>query len=98
MKPGKNDIPIKIKISGKQLSELQKHTYHMCEAFGLDRKIENYKGSRPISLYSWDLDCLIAVLDIVLDDEKQYPNKEDVGYAKLHELYMNLKKVYEEIS
>ena len=51
MKPGKSDIPIKRKISGRQLEELQKHTWQMCEAFGLDRKIENYKGTRPISFY-----------------------------------------------
>jgi hypothetical protein len=25
----------------------------MAEAFGLDRKIENYKGTRPITLYRW---------------------------------------------
>ena len=49
MKPGKNDIPVKLKISGRQLKELQKHTWQMCEAFGLDGKIENYKGTRPIS-------------------------------------------------
>ena len=44
MKPGKNDIPVKVKISGRQLTELQKHTWQMCEAFGLDHKIDNYKG------------------------------------------------------
>jgi len=42
MKPGKRDIPIKIKISGRQLSELQEHTWKMIEAFGLDTKIDNY--------------------------------------------------------
>ena len=96
MKPGKNDIPVKLKISGKQLQELQKHTWQMCEAFGLDRKIENYKGTRPISLYSWDLDCIIDVLYMALDDEKEYPDKKDEGYKQLYELYVNLKKAYKE--
>ncbi len=45
MKPGKRDIPVKIKISGRQLSELQRHTWHMIEAFGLDSKIDNVKAS-----------------------------------------------------
>ena len=94
MKPGKNDIPIKRKISGRQLVELQKHTWQMCEAFGLDRKIENYKGTRPISFYRWDLDCILDVLDMVLNDEKEYPDKKDEGYVKLYELYMDLKKAY----
>lgn len=96
MKPGKNDIPIERKISGRQLEELQKQTWQMCEAFGLDRKIENYKGTRPISFYRWDLDCILDVLDMALDDEKEYPDKKDEGYIKLYELYVDLKKAYKE--
>jgi transcription elongation factor Elf1 len=76
MKPVKNDVPIKVKISGRQLTELQKHALQMCEAFGLDRKIENYKGTRPISLYSWDLDCILDVLSMALDDEKDIQTKK----------------------
>lgn len=96
MKPGKNDIPIKVKISGRQLEELQKHTGAMCEAFGLDNKIANYKGVRPIKLYSWDLDCILSVLEIVLKDEREYPDKEDEGYLKLQELYLELKQADKE--
>ena len=66
----------------------------MCEAFGLDRKVENYKGTRPLALYSWDLDCILAVLDVALDDEKEYPDKKDEGYIKLQALYVDLKKAY----
>ena len=68
----------------------------MCEAFGLDRKIENYKGTRPISFYRWDLDCILDVLDMALDDEKEYPDKKDEGYIQLYELYVDLKKAYKE--
>jgi len=96
MKPGKHDISIKRKISGRQLEELQKHTCQMCEAFGLDIKIEKYKGSRPISFYRWDLECILDVLDMVLNDEKEYPDKKDEGYIKLYELYIDLKKTYNE--
>ena len=87
MKPGKNDIPIKREISGRQLKELQKHTWYMCEAFGLDRKIEKYKGTKPISFYSWDLDYILDVLDMTLNDE---------GFLRLHDLYVDLKKAYKE--
>ena len=97
MKPGKNDIPVKVKISGRQLSELQRHTWQMCEAFGLDRKIENYKGTRQISLYSLDLDCLIDVLWLALEDKKEYPDKEDEGYIQLHDLYIYLKNAHKEV-
>lgn len=96
MKPGKKDIAVQIKISGRQLEELQKHTWLMCEAFGLDTKIGNYKGVRPISFYSWDLDCLLTVLKLTLNDAKAYPDKEDVGYKKLHELYDDLKRLDKE--
>jgi hypothetical protein len=91
MKLGKKDIPIKIKICGTKLYELQKYTYQMCEAFGLDRKIENYKGTRPITLYSWDLDCLIDILSMVLRDEKEYPDKNTDEYIELNNLYIDLK-------
>ena len=97
MKPGKNDIPVKVTISGRQLTELQKHTWQMCEAFGLDHKIDNYKGIKPISLYSWDLDCIIDVLWLALDDEKEYPDKNDEGYRLLQELYVFLKKAHKEV-
>ncbi len=78
------------------MKELQKHAWQMCEAFGLDSKIEKYKGIRPISFYSWDLDCILDVLDMALDDEKEYPDKNDEGYIKLYELYLDLKKAYKE--
>lgn len=95
MKPGKNDIPVKIKISGTQLDELKKHSWYMVEAFGLDSKVRNYKGIKPISFYSWDLDCILDVLDMVLNDKKEYPDQEDEGYIKLKELYVHLKNEYQ---
>jgi len=70
----------------------------MIEAFGLDSRIDNYKGVRPISLYSWDLDCILDVLSTVLDDENEYPDKEDEGYLKLHELYVKLRKADKEVN
>lgn len=95
MKPGKNDVPVKVKISGLQLDEFQKHSPHMIEAFGLDTRVDNYKGKRSISFYSWDLDCILDVLEMVLNDEEEYPNKKDEGYLKLQELYIHLKSEYQ---
>lgn len=96
MKPGKNDIPVRIKISGMQLTQLQRHSIHMIEAYGLDSKIENYKGTRPISLYSWDLDCILDIVSMMLDDELEYPDKADEGYVALSQLYERLKTAYKE--
>ena len=94
MKPGKGDIKIHIRISGIQLNELQKYTGDMCEAYGLDAKIERYKGTRPISLYRWDLDCILDVLDMALADRANYPNQDSPNYLELNALRAGLKQEY----
>ncbi len=96
MKPGKSDPRIRVKISGLQLTELQEHTGAMCEAFGLDRKIEHYKGTRPITLYHWDIECLLDILNWVLNDRKRYPDQEAPEYIALHELHLRLKDLYKQ--
>lgn len=68
MRPGRKDKTYYVLISDQELVELKKYTYAMAEAYGLDTKIGRYKGTRPIGLWSWDLDCLEAVLDNVLQD------------------------------
>ena len=75
MKPRSRDIKINILISGDELTELKRHAWMMVEAFGLDSRIENYKGTRPIGFYRWDLECLIDTIDCALDDKKE------LGYA-----------------
>ena len=70
MKPLLGDHRHKLLISGDELDELKKHAYSMAEAYGLDRKIESYVGTRPITLYRWDLECLMDVIDLALKDAK----------------------------
>ena len=53
----------------------------MTEEFGLDRRIKNYQGKRPIGFYSWDLDCLPCIED-TLKDEREYPYKNTSGYSE----------------
>ncbi|WP_244148942.1 hypothetical protein [Desulfonatronum thioautotrophicum] len=84
-----------ILITGEELHQLRRHSYQMAEAFGLDRRIENYQGKRPIGLHSWDFDCLLAVIQCALEDERFYPDKEDLGYKALMNLYERLKKEYQ---
>ena len=95
MKPGSKDKKLQILISGIELSELQRHTSLMAEAYGLDRRIDNYKGKHPIGLYRWDLDCLIDVIDIALDDPIEYPDKSSEGYKALEMLHIRLKDEYQ---
>jgi len=63
LKPGKNDIQVHIKFDADELELLQENTYQMAEAFGLDERIENLTGKRKVGFYSWDLDCLEAVIE-----------------------------------
>ena len=93
MKPGSKDKRHKILITGPELEELQKFTWLMAEAFGLDRRIENYKGKRPIGFYRWDLDCLVDVTESVLADTKEYPDKSGPDYAAMNQLCDRLKRL-----
>jgi hypothetical protein len=94
LKPGSKDKKLQILISGEELSELQRHTWQMAEAFGLDRRIENYQGKRPIGLFSWDFDCLLAVIEDASDDPKEYPDKSEPEYKALKSLFIRLKGEY----
>ena len=70
MKPGPSDVKLAILITGDELHELKRFTIDLVEAFGLDRRIEAYSGKRPIGFHSWDIDCLLAVLDNALKDQR----------------------------
>jgi hypothetical protein len=69
----------------------------MAEAYGLDRKIENYKGTRPLTLYRWDLDCLLDVIDVALRDERHYPSRSAPGYLALKRLGERLRREYDAV-
>ena len=81
-------------IPSQELTELKRHTWLMDEAFGLGSRIENYKGTRPIGLYRWDLECLVDAAEYALNDPKEYPNKSDSGYRSLLKLHNRLKEIY----
>jgi hypothetical protein len=84
-------------ITGDELRELKRHTGAMAEAFGLDRKIDNYKGSRPITLYRWDLECLMDVIGLGLKDERDYPDKSSAAYLALKSLGDRLHHEYDSV-
>ena len=97
MKPLPGDHRHKLLISGAELRELKKHTYSMAEAFGLDRKIENYQGTRPLTLYRWDLECLMDVIDLALMDERDYPDHSSPEYQALKRLGERLHQEYDSV-
>lgn len=77
-----------------ELIELKKFTYHLCECYGLDDRIERYKGTRPIALYRWDFECLLMGIELALDDEREYPTKNEQGYHHLRKLFERTKEVF----
>jgi hypothetical protein len=95
IKPGKRDIKVNILITGQELDELKKHIWAMAESFGLDNRLSRYQGKRPIGLYQWDFECLMAVFSMALDDPKEYPSKDSPEYHTLNNLYIRLKNEYE---
>ena len=96
MKIGKYDRKIPVLITGLELDELQRHTWMMAESFGLDRRIENYQGKRPIGLYRWDIECLLEVMNPTLEDQKYYPSKTSKEYLALAALRDRLKQIEKE--
>ncbi|MGC9260698.1 MAG: hypothetical protein ACP5I8_11580 [Phycisphaerae bacterium] len=97
MKPGPKDHRHHIRITGDELRELKKFTGLMAEAFGLDRKIEKYAGTRPITLYRWDIECLMDVTSMALDDPEAYPDKSAQEYQALARLDARLRAEYEAV-
>jgi hypothetical protein len=85
-----------IRISGRELEELQGCTGDMAEAFGLDRRIDNYLGKRPIGFYRWDLECLLCAIEFGLKDTRKYPDMNDPGYLALRKLYGRIQLLYDE--
>ncbi len=58
----------------------------IAEAFGLDRRIANYQGVRPIGLYRWDIECLVDVIDSALKDPEYYSTHDSPEYQALKNL------------
>lgn len=96
MKIGKYDRKVNILITGLELEELQRFTWMMAESFGLDRRLGNYQGRRPIGLYRWDIECLVDVINPTLEDQKYYPSKTSKGYLALAALRDRLKQIEKE--
>ena len=97
IKPGSGDRKASILITGVELDELQRFDWMMAETFGLDRRIINYKGMRPIGLYRWDIECLVDVINSVLEDPEYYPNHDSTRCLAIKNQRDRLQEAYEDI-
>ena len=92
MKPASGERKRYILINGLELNELHRFDWLMAESYGLDRRIANYKGTRPIGLWRWDIDCLVDAIDLVLDDPEFYSSHETPGYLAIKALQDRVKE------
>ena len=67
----------------------------MAEAYGLDRRMEQYKGKKPIGFYRWDMECFVDMLSLALDGHKEYPDRKSSGYFVLKRLSERLESEHE---
>lgn len=95
MRPGSRDREHAILITGRELEELKRFTGDMADAFGLDRRIERYRGTRPIGLYRWDLECLEMVTADALNDQRVYPERSGPGYEAMERLHERIERLTE---
>lgn len=93
MKPGPKDTRFRVMITGRESEELKKYTWLMAEAYGLDHRIDAYQGRRPITLYSWDLDCLIDVIAHALVTSTEHSDRPDPGYEALQQLHDRIERL-----
>jgi hypothetical protein len=84
------DKQYRILITGRELEELKGLTWGMSESFGLDERIDEYQGKRPIGLYPWDLDCLEAVLFEAVRELEEGDNKSSLRYKTLVNLHKRI--------
>ena len=96
MKPGKRDIKINFLIQGKELVALHNISFLLSECFGLDARIDNYKGKRPIGLYQWDFECLLGGIEYALNADASTFTNTQKDRNDLVSLFDRMKKMYQQ--
>ena len=92
MKPRKRDKKIFIKFTPSEFELLKENAYQMADCYGLDSRFIKLKGKRKISFYSWDLDCLKAVLSTMKND-----TNDNHELKLIDSIFGKIKIGYEEI-
>lgn len=91
MKPGKPDRTQHVRMTGAELRALKRRD--LSETFGLDRRIAQYEGKRPIGLDQCDLDCLLAVVSIAIDGYDPFVSRQ--GRLTLKRLHDRLQAMHD---
>lgn len=97
MKPGKNDKKTNLLIQGDELDAIQEICFVFTECFGLDSRVANYKGRRPLGLYQWDYECLISGLDYIVNSERGKRQVSADDLALLGRLLERIRQTYRNV-
>ena len=81
-------------ITGDELAELKKFTVYFAECTGLERRLANYKGKRPLGLDQWDLRCLTSIITLLLHSPNHYPNPKAPECKLMQQLLARLEDEY----
>ena len=95
MQSGKYDRKHQILISGVELRELK--LLALPESFGLEGRLQRYEGKRPIGLYRWDLEGLLATLSLEMEARPQQPRLRRKAIDALKSLHDRLQKEYDSV-
>jgi hypothetical protein len=57
--------------------------------------VQRYEGKRPIGLYRWDLECLLATLSLELEERVQPPRLRRKDIGALRSLHDRLRTEYD---
>ena len=94
MKPGKRDKRTNIQIQGEELIALKNISFLLSECFGLDSRIDKYKGTRPIGLYQWDYECLISGIEFAINNDKTRRSIPEYEFSALARLLIKTRNIY----
>ena len=81
-------------ITGDELAELKKYTIYFAECPGLDRRLANDKGKRPLGLDQRDLRCLTSIITLLLHNPNHYPNPKAPECKLMQQLLARLEVEY----
>lgn len=87
-----------VRFTDEESDDLVWNSCWLNECFGLDRRIGNYKGVKPIGLEAWEIEALYEVYSSLLENDPEYDCKdtEPDRYPAMKNLVNTLQILYKE--
>ena len=97
LKPGRHDKKYYLNLTDDEVDELVYHAYSLTECFGLDDRIAEYQGNKPLSLSRWDIEAIYEVYLSILKEapNDDYPDLQSPEYQACLRLVKKVKELYD---